>query len=78
MNEGGEITISAAGESAVYSVVNTIQAGGRPAAEDGLETHGGIRALARYIKLSATPVAGGMIAVKEVPACFHAYPCFYG
>lgn len=62
----GEFAVFAAGESGVFSSVRTgIEAGGRPAGSDGLQTFGGMRAVARYVKIVATPVAGGMISFKE-------------
>lgn len=57
----------AAGESGVYSTVLAgIGAGGRPLGADGLQTFGGVRALARYVKIEAVPASGGgSIVVNE-------------
>ena len=50
----------------MFSSVRTgIEAGGRPAGSHGLQTFGGMRAVARYVKIVAMPVAGGMISFKE-------------
>lgn len=51
----------------MFSAVATItEAGERPAASDGLQTYGGVRALARYVKIRAVPASGGMISFNEV------------
>ena len=48
-----------------YSVRTGIEAGGRPVSNDGLETFGGVRALARYVKIEVTPSIGGTIGIAE-------------
>ena len=65
---GGEFHISAAGENGVFSRVRTglkAEAGGRPLGNDGLQTFGGVRALARYVKIEAAPAEGGRIDINE-------------
>ena len=65
-NTGGEFTVYAAGEAGVFdSVRSDIEAGGRPVGSDGLQTFGGVRALARYVKIEATPSIGGTIGITE-------------
>lgn len=64
---GGQLNFMAAGESGVYSMVRSgIEAGGRPVGADGLQTFGGVRALARYVKIQAVPASGGSIVINEV------------
>lgn len=56
----------AADESGVFSSVKSgIEAGGRPLGSDGLQTFGGIRSLARYVKIVAVPSSGGKIGINE-------------
>ena len=56
----------AAGESGIYSPVRSgVEAGGRPLGADGLQTFGGVRALARYVKVEAVPSSGGSIVINE-------------
>lgn len=43
-----------------------LEAGVRPSASDGLATFGGVRALARYVKIEAVPASGGTIVINEV------------
>ncbi|CAM9212730.1 unnamed protein product, partial [Laminaria digitata] len=63
---GGQLDVMAAGESGVYFTVRTgIEAGGRPLGSDGLQTFGGVRALARYVKIQAVPASGGSIVISE-------------
>lgn len=63
---GGQLNVMAAGESGVYSMVRSgIEAGGRPVGADGLQTFGGVRALARYVKIQAVPASGGSIVINE-------------
>ncbi|CAM9499220.1 unnamed protein product [Ectocarpus sp. 4 AP-2014] len=67
---GGEFSVMAAGESGVFSAVRTgleADPAGRPLGTDGLQTFGGVRAMARYVKLGVTvPTSGGTIAISEV------------
>ncbi|CAM9820075.1 unnamed protein product, partial [Ectocarpus sp. 12 AP-2014] len=67
---GGEFSVMTAGESGVFSAVRTgreADPAGRPLGTDGLQTFGGIRAMARYVKLGVTvPTSGGTIAISEV------------
>lgn len=59
----------AAGEPGIFSPVRLgLEAGGRPQSDDGLSTFGGVRALARYVKIEAVPASGGKIAINEVRA----------
>ena len=63
---GGEFSVYAAGEAGVfYSVRTDIEAGGRSVYSDGLQTFGGVRALARYVKIEVTPSIGGTIGITE-------------
>ncbi|CAN0345395.1 unnamed protein product, partial [Ascophyllum nodosum] len=63
---GGEFSFYAAGEAGVfYSVRTDIEAGGRLVGSDGLQTFGGVRALARYVKIEVTPSIGGTIGITE-------------
>ncbi|CAM9220801.1 unnamed protein product [Pylaiella littoralis] len=63
---GGELNLMAADESGVFSSVKSgIEAGGRPLGSDGLQTFGGIRSLARYVKIVAVPSSGGKIGINE-------------
>lgn len=39
---------------------------GRPVGSDGLQTFGGVRALARYVKVVAMPAVGGRVVINEV------------
>lgn len=55
-----------AGESGIFSTAREgIEAGGRPVGSDGLQTFGGIRALARYVKIEVVPPTGGSIVINE-------------
>lgn len=65
---GGEFHISTAGENGVFSPVRTglkAEAGGRPLGSDGLQTFGGVRALARYVRIEAVPAEVGSIGINE-------------
>lgn len=56
----------AAGESGeFFSVREGIAADDRPVGGDGLQTFGGVRALARYVKIVAVPASGGSIGINE-------------
>lgn len=56
----------AAGESGVFSTVREgIEAGGRPVGSDGLQTFGGVRALARYVQIEVLPASGGPVVINE-------------
>eukprot|EP00904_Undaria_pinnatifida_P008259 jgi/Undpi1/4563/HiC_scaffold_18.g07917.m1 len=64
---GGQLNVMAAGSSGVYSTVREgIVAGGRPVGSDGLQTFGGVRALARYVKIEVVPSSGESIIINEV------------
>lgn len=68
-DSGGEFNIMVAGEFGSFSPVRTgLEAGGRPLSSDGLATFGGVRALARYVKIEAVPASGGTITINEVRA----------
>lgn len=55
-----------AGEPSIFSTVRTgIGAGGRPVGSDGFQTFGGVRALARYVKIEVRPPIGGNIVINE-------------
>eukprot|EP00904_Undaria_pinnatifida_P008260 jgi/Undpi1/4564/HiC_scaffold_18.g07918.m1 len=63
---GGQLKIMAAGESGeFFSVRDGITADGRPAGSDGLQTFGGVRALARFVKIVAVPANGGNLGINE-------------
>ncbi|CAN0223077.1 unnamed protein product, partial [Pylaiella littoralis] len=63
---GGEFDVMAAGDSGVFSSVKSgIEAGGRPLGSHGLQTFGGMRTLARYVKIVAMPSSGGKIGINE-------------
>lgn len=73
-DSGGEFNIMTAGEFDSFSPVRTgLKAGSRPLSSDGLATFGGVRALARYVKVEAVPASGGTITINEVRhlACCH-------
>lgn len=56
----------AAGESGeFFSVREGITADDRPVGGDGLQTFGGVRALARYVKIEAVPASGGSVGINE-------------
>ena len=62
----GRLNIMAAGESGeLFSVREGIAADDRPVGSDGLQTFGGVRALARYVKIEAVPATGGTIGINE-------------
>lgn len=65
---GGKLNVLAAGESGVFSNVRSgLEAGGRPLESDGLQTFGGVLALARYVKIEAVPSGdGGAVVINEV------------
>ncbi|CAN0009638.1 unnamed protein product [Ectocarpus sp. 12 AP-2014] len=65
---GGKLNVLAAGQSGVFSYVRSgLEAGGRPLGSDGLQTFGGVLALARYVKIEAVPSGdGGAIVINEV------------
>eukprot|EP00904_Undaria_pinnatifida_P008254 jgi/Undpi1/4559/HiC_scaffold_18.g07913.m1 len=66
----GTLNVMAAGESGEFLAVREgINAGGRPVGSDGLQTFGGVRALARYVKIEAVPIPGGVIGVNEASVC---------
>ena len=61
-----------AGESGIFSTVRAgVEAGGRPVGSDGLQTFGGIRALARYVKIGVIPPSGGGIVINEASVGQH-------
>lgn len=65
-SSGGTFSVMAAGESGVFSTVREgIEAGGRPVESDGLQTFGGVRALARYVQIEVVPASGGAIVINE-------------
>ena len=60
------MNVMAAGPSGAYSTVRTgIETGGRPVGSDGLQTFGGVRALARYVKIEVVPASGGSVVINE-------------
>lgn len=68
-DSGATFNIMAAGEFGSFAPVRTgLEAGGRPLSGDGLATFGGVRALARYVKIEAVPASGGTITINEVRA----------
>ena len=66
-DSGGEFNILTAGEFDSFSPVRTnLKAGSRPPSSDGLATFGGVRALARYVKVEVVPPSGGDVTINEV------------
>lgn len=65
---GGTFNVYAAPENGVYSAVLVGATAGQRADSTGtgLQTFGGVRALARYIMVEAVPASGGSIAMSEV------------
>eukprot|EP00904_Undaria_pinnatifida_P008258 jgi/Undpi1/4562/HiC_scaffold_18.g07916.m1 len=64
---GGQLNFMTAGESGIFSTAREgIEAGGRPIGTDGLQTFGGIRALARYVKIEVVAPTGGSVVINEV------------
>ncbi|CAM9855253.1 unnamed protein product [Ascophyllum nodosum] len=69
---GGAFTVYAGGEAGLFdSVRANIGAGGRPVGSDGLQTFGGVRALARYVKIEVTSSIGGTIGITEASFSIH-------
>lgn len=63
-----------AGEPGVFTTVRTgNDAGGRPVGSDGLQTFGGVRALARYVKIEVTAPSGGNVVISQ--ASNPVFPC---
>lgn len=63
----GQFNIMAAGESGVFFPVRLgIEADGRTPNSDGLQTFGGMLAVARYVKIEVVPSSGGSIVINEV------------
>lgn len=59
-------------ESGIFSTVRAgIEAGGRPVGSDGLQTFGGVNALARYVKIGVLPPSGGSIVINEASLGWH-------
>lgn len=64
---GGSFNFLAAGESGeFYAVRLGVEAGGRTPDVNGFQTFGGVRAVARYVKIEAVPASGGAIVISEV------------
>ena len=71
---GGQLNIMAAGESGMFSTVRAgVEAGGRPLGADGLQTFGGMRALARYVKIEVVPANEGSVVINEASVVFRAW-----
>ncbi len=51
---------------AFFPIKSGLEAGGRPVGDDGLQTYGGLLALARYVKIQVVPAIGGKIGLNEV------------
>lgn len=72
-DDEGVLNVMAAGEDGVFFPVKAgIETGGRPSGSDGLQTFGGVRALARFVKIEALPASGGVITINEartIPFC---------
>ena len=65
-SSGGTFNVLAAGESGVFSTVREgVEAGGRLVESDGLQTFGGVRALARYVQIEVVPASGGVVVINE-------------
>eukprot|EP00904_Undaria_pinnatifida_P008263 jgi/Undpi1/4567/HiC_scaffold_18.g07921.m1 len=66
-NKEGTLNFMAASESGdFFSVREDIEAGGRPIDSEGFQTFGGVRALARYVKIEVVAPAGGSVIINEV------------
>lgn len=76
---GGQFNVMAAGESGDFFPVRLgIEAGGRTPNSDGLQTFGGMLAVARYVKIEVVPSSGGSIVINEVNVRRHhlsVHPC---
>lgn len=48
------------------SVMSGVAAGVRGASLEGLQTFGGVRKLARYVKIEGVPGSGGKFSISEV------------
>lgn len=63
---GGSFNFLAAGESGeFYTVRMGVEAGGRTPDVNGFQTFGGVRAVARYVKIEALPASGGAVVISE-------------
>ena len=56
-----------------YSPRAGVEAGGRPLGADGLQTFGGMRALARYVKIEVVPANEGSVVINEASVVFRAW-----
>lgn len=64
---GATFSVYTAGVDGIFSsVLAGATAGPRDASLDGLQTFGGIRKLARYVKIEGVPGSGGDFSISEV------------
>lgn len=64
---GAKFNVYTAGADGVFSsVLSGVTAGPRDSSLEGLQTFGGVWALARYVKIEGVPGNGGEFAITEV------------
>ena len=64
---GATFNVYTAGVDGVFSsVLSGVSAGTRDSSLEGLQTFGGVRALARYVKIEGVPGSGGEFSISEV------------
>lgn len=66
---GATFNVYTSGANGVFSsVLSGATAGPRDASLEGLQTFGGMRTLARYVKIEGIPGSGGEFSISEVCA----------
>ena len=64
---GAKFNVYIAGADGIFtSVLSGVTAGLRDSSLEGLQTFGGVRALARYVKIEGVPGIGGEFSISEV------------
>ena len=64
---GAKFNVYTAGVDGIFSsVLSGATAGPRDASLEGLQTFGGLRELARYVKIEGVPGSGGEFSISEV------------
>ena len=64
---GATFNVYTAGVDGVFSsVLSGVSAGTRDSSLEGLQTFGGVRALARYVKIEGVPGSGGEFSISKV------------
>lgn len=64
---GATFNVFSAGADGIFSsLLPGMTAGVRDSALEGLQTFGGVRTLARYIKIEGVPGSGGEFSISEV------------